>query len=68
MLLFYRYHLKNSFIDGGSFRGYSLLLILRELMKAIEEIEREWHYDPVESSFHPLEPNTCLYFIIIIHI
>ncbi|MCJ1342317.1 hypothetical protein MMC31_000499, partial [Peltigera leucophlebia] len=43
-------------LDGGGIRGYSSLLILRELMKAIGEIEREWHASPAESSFHPLKP------------
>lgn len=43
-------------LDGGGIRGYSSLLILRELMKAIGEIERTWHSDPAESSFHPLKP------------
>lgn len=43
-------------LDGGGIRGYSSLLILRALMKAIGEIERQWPSDPAESSFHPLEP------------
>lgn len=43
-------------LDGGGIRGYSSLLILRALMKAIGEIERNWPSDPAESSFHPLEP------------
>lgn len=43
-------------LDGGGIRGYSSLLILRALMKAIGEIERKWPSDPAESSFHPLEP------------
>lgn len=43
-------------LDGGGIRGYSSLLILRALMKAIGEIERKWPSDPAESSFHPLKP------------
>lgn len=43
-------------LDGGGIRGYSSLLILRELMKAIGEVERKWPCDPAESSFHPLQP------------
>lgn len=43
-------------LDGGGIRGYSSLLILRALMKAIGEIERGWPSDPAESSFHPLKP------------
>lgn len=43
-------------LDGGGIRGYSSLLILRALMKAIGEIERNWPSDPAESSYHPLEP------------
>lgn len=43
-------------LDGGGIRGYSSLLILRALMNAVEEIERNWPSDPAESSFHPLEP------------
>lgn len=43
-------------LDGGGIRGYSSLLILRALMKAIGEIERKWPSDPAKSSFHPLEP------------
>lgn len=42
-------------LDGGGIRGYSSLLILRALMEAIGEIEREWPSDPAESSFHPLK-------------
>ena len=43
-------------LDGGGIRGYSSLLILRELMKAIGEFERNWPASPAESSFHPLKP------------
>lgn len=43
-------------LDGGGIRGYSSLLILRELMKAIGDLERNWHAGPAESSFHPLQP------------
>lgn len=43
-------------LDGGGIRGYSSLLILRALMKAIGEIERNWPSDPAQSSYHPLEP------------
>lgn len=39
-------------IDGGGIRGYSSLLILKEIMKAIEEIEKK-EDSRATSSFHP---------------
>ena len=50
-------------LDGGGIRGYSALLILRELMKAIGEHERNYPGGldvadgPAVSSYHPLLPN-----------
>lgn len=44
-------------LDGGGIRGYSSLLILRALMRAVGEIERTWPSGPAQSSFHPLEPS-----------
>lgn len=44
------------FADGGGIRGYSILLILQELMKTIERIERNYACEdsdePAESSYH----------------
>ena len=42
----------NLFQDGGGVRGYSSLLILKELMSIIERIEKS-HERPAESSLHP---------------
>lgn len=49
-------------LDGGGIRGYSALLILQALMKAIGRIETEYACGqseadgPAESSYHPLKP------------
>ena len=48
--LYSDYHL-----DGGGIRGYSALLIIRQLMRVIGKLESE-HSEPAESSFHPLSP------------
>ena len=51
------------YLDGGGIRGYSALLILRELMEAIGEQERSYPDGPdvadgpAVSSYHPLLPN-----------
>ncbi|KAL2046843.1 hypothetical protein N7G274_000861 [Stereocaulon virgatum] len=51
-------------LDGGGIRGYSALLILRELMRAIGRLEKAYRdgpngpLDPAESSYHPLSPDT----------
>ena len=50
-----RHHL-TYWADGGGIRGYSVLLIIRALMKAIGTLERNYPGDPAESSFHPLDP------------
>ena len=48
--------------DGGGIRGYSILLILQELMKTIGRIEKSYACEPskadepAESSYHPLKP------------
>lgn len=48
--------------DGGGIRGYSALLILQELMKAIGRYEMTFNVGPTpvekpaKSSYHPLEP------------
>lgn len=48
--------------DGGGIRGYSALLILQDLMKAIGRIENNYPCGsskadgPAESSYHPLTP------------
>lgn len=42
------------YIDGGGIRGYSSLLILKEIMKEVEVIERKIDAN-VDSSFHPLK-------------
>ncbi|KAF1849072.1 FabD/lysophospholipase-like protein [Cucurbitaria berberidis CBS 394.84] len=39
-------------IDGGGIRGYSSLLILKEIMKVIEDLEKQDDV-AVDSSFHP---------------
>ncbi len=50
------------YVDGGGIRGYSALLILQELMKAIGELERDYppgpdsSDGPAVSSYHPLLP------------
>jgi len=50
-------------LDGGGIRGYSALLILQELMRHIETLERNYRdestgaVDPVSSSYHPLHPD-----------
>jgi hypothetical protein len=44
--------------DGGGIRGYSSLLILREIMIAIGEIEKELDAR-TESSFHPFPYRPC---------
>lgn len=46
-------------VDGGGIRGYSSLLILREIMRAVGKLESE-HEFPAESSFHPLAPASNL--------
>lgn len=45
-------------VDGGGIRGYSALLILQALMKAIGRMERKYASgsSKVESSYHPLSP------------
>ena len=43
----------NESIDGGGIRGYSALLIIKELMQAIGKIERRLG---AQSSYHPFEP------------
>ncbi|MCJ1394320.1 hypothetical protein MMC18_007198 [Xylographa bjoerkii] len=43
-------------LDGGGIRGYSSLLVLRELMRKIEKLEREHCMGSAETSFHPLSP------------
>lgn len=49
-------------LDGGGIRGYSALLIIRALMRAIGQIERTYAEKsatsdgPAESSYHPLSP------------
>ncbi len=49
-------------LDGGGIRGYSALLILRQLMEAIGEEERAYPIGldvsdgPAASSYHPLLP------------
>lgn len=43
-------------VDGGGIRGYSALLILRALMRAIGKLESHDPEDPAVSSFHPLNP------------
>ncbi|MCJ1450132.1 hypothetical protein MMC28_000461 [Mycoblastus sanguinarius] len=55
-------------LDGGGIRGYSALLILKELMEAIKNIELEYPREPAEadgpaqSSYHPLpsEPQNIM--------
>lgn len=48
--------------DGGGIRGYSALLIIRALMKAIGNLEKNYTArsvisdGPAESSYHPLSP------------
>lgn len=42
-------------VDGGGVRGYSSLLILRELMDQIKRLETRDQADPAESSAHPLQ-------------
>ncbi|OCL08373.1 FabD/lysophospholipase-like protein [Glonium stellatum] len=46
-------------LDGGGIRGYSSLLILREIMLLVARKERRVAEAPAESSFHPLpyQPN-----------
>lgn len=39
-------------IDGGGIRGYSSLLILKEIMRVVEELEKA-EGDEADSSFHP---------------
>ena len=52
----------NWFVDGGGIRGYSALLILQELMRAIGKIESAYACGPhkadgpAKSSYHPLTP------------
>ena len=41
-------------LDGGGVRGYSSLLILRELMKSIAELERSENPDATSSAYSPL--------------
>ena len=41
--------------DGGGIRGYSTLLILKELMRKIADLECH-HPEPATTSFHPLLP------------
>ena len=41
-------------LDGGGIRGYSALLLIRALMRAIGELERAWPEGPADSSYHPL--------------
>lgn len=49
-------------VDGGGIRGYSALLIIRALMEAIGEIERNYVQKsatsdgPADSSYHPILP------------
>ncbi len=47
-------------VDGGGIRGYSALLILRALMRAIGDLERTYPGDPAQSSFHPLSAAPCV--------
>lgn len=46
-------------LDGGGIRGYSALLIIQALMRAIGTLESN-HEDRAESSFHPLSPAPCI--------
>ena len=52
-------------VDGGGTRGYSTLLILQELMKAIIRLEESYPDGasgadgPAQSSYHPLAPPTA---------
>lgn len=46
--------------DGGGIRGYSALLILQALMRAIGTLESNDPEDPAVSSFHPLNPAPCV--------
>ena len=49
-------------LDGGGIRGYSALLIIRALMEAIGDIERNYAEEsatsagPAASSYHPILP------------
>ena len=49
-------------VDGGGIRGYSALLIIRALMEAIGDIERNYaeksatSAGPAASSYHPILP------------
>jgi len=51
-------------LDGGGIRGYSALLILQELMRHIQTLERNYRdeltgvVDPALSSYHPLLPDS----------
>ena len=50
-------------VDGGGIRGYSALLIIRALMKAIGDLEKKYAAKsaisdgPAKSSYHPLSPS-----------
>ncbi|KAL9127322.1 MAG: hypothetical protein Q9217_003784 [Psora testacea] len=53
-------------LDGGGIRGYSALLIIKELMKAIGKLEKDEPCGslkcdgPAESSYHPLPSAPCM--------
>ena len=55
-----RTHVTHSIVDGGGIRGYSALLIIKELMKAITQLERTHPDGPASSSYHPLHPNPVI--------
>ena len=47
-------------LDGGGIRGYSALLIIKQIMEAIKEIEMNYRAGsdgPADSSYHPLPSN-----------
>ena len=55
-------HWLTTVTDGGGIRGYSALLIIRALMKAIGDLERTYagrsaiSDGPAKTSYHPLSP------------
>ena len=54
-------------IDGGGIRGYSTLLIIKELMRKVAQLETKQPVinddpssGPADSSFYPVSPITCV--------